>query len=99
MCQDGDYISLGGLVHATKNILQIVEAVRAKVPSSMRIHLFGIARPAAVPDMVKAGVTSIDSASHLRRAWLGAGQNYFTEGRVTLYESLRLTSPLGQAHG
>jgi hypothetical protein len=74
-----DYIGLGGLVRSTtKNILAIVEAVREKVPSSMRIHLFGIARPAAVPQMIKAGVTSIDSASHLRRAWLGAGQNYFT---------------------
>lgn len=74
-----DYVGLGGLVRSTtKNILAIVEAVREQVPSDMRIHLFGIARPGAVPHMVKAGVTSIDSASHLRRAWLGAGQNYFT---------------------
>jgi len=74
-----DYIGLGGLVRSTtKNILAIVEAVRECVPSDMRIHLFGIARPGAVPRMVKAGVTSIDSASHLRRAWLGTGQNYHT---------------------
>ena len=74
-----DYVGLGGLVRSTtKNILAIVEAVREQVPRDMRIHLFGIARPGAVPHMVKAGVTSIDSASHLRRAWLGAGQNYFT---------------------
>jgi hypothetical protein len=74
-----DYVGLGGLVRSTtKNILAIVEAVREQVPRDMRIHLFGIARPGAVPQMVKAGVTSIDSASHLRRAWLGTGQNYFT---------------------
>jgi len=74
-----NYVGLGGLVRSTtKSILAIVEAVREQVPPEMKVHLFGIARPSAVPHMIRAGVSSIDSASHLRRAWLGAGQNYFT---------------------
>jgi len=73
------YLALGGLVRSTtKDILYILDEVRQLIPREVRIHLFGIARPDAIPQLMKAGVDSIDSASHLRRAWLGAGQNYFT---------------------
>jgi hypothetical protein len=84
------YLGLGGLVRATTpQILDIVRDVRSKVPAETKIHLFGIARPSALRRFVEAGVNSIDSASHLRRAWLGAGQNYFTlEGKV--YTAIRV---------
>jgi len=73
------YLGLGGLVRSTtKDILFIVDEVRQLIPKEVKVHLFGIARHNAIPDLVKAGVNSIDSASHLRRAWFGAGQNYFT---------------------
>ena len=84
------YLGLGGLVRSTtKDILYIVDEVRQLIPREVRIHLFGIARPDAIPLMVKAGIDSIDSASHLRRAWLGAGQNYFTENG-TSYTAIRI---------
>ena len=39
--------------------------------------------------MLKAGVNSIDSASHLRRAWLNAKENYFTMNG-TNYSAIRI---------
>jgi len=85
-----NYLALGGLVRSTtKDILYIVDEVRQLIPKDVKLHLFGIARPEAIPKLVKSGVNSIDSASHLRRAWFGIGQNYFTlEGKF--YTAVRI---------
>ena len=85
-----DYIGLGGLVRtSTKEILRILEAVHPVVPSGVRMHLFGIARINVFPQLAKLGVTSVDSASYLRRAWMGSGgQNYFTENGF--YTAIRI---------
>ncbi len=73
------YIALGGLVRSqTKTILEILEAVNKVLKPGVGLHLFGVARPNALEDMYRLGVRSIDSASFLRRAWLGATSNYFT---------------------
>jgi hypothetical protein len=75
-----DYIGLGGLVRrTTREVIEIVKAVRAVVPTSLRIHLFGLARLAAIRAFADLGVTSIDSTSALRKAWLGNNLNYLTE--------------------
>ena len=75
------YIALGGLVRtSTKKLLPILQAVRDVVPRSVDIHLFGIARENAIPDLRRFGVNSVDSASVLRKAWLGSDKNYLTEG-------------------
>jgi hypothetical protein len=74
------YIALGGLVRSkTPDILRMVEAVRDLLPDGIRVHLFGLARFGAIREFVRLGVTSIDSASVLRRAWLGATTNFLTE--------------------
>jgi hypothetical protein len=84
-----DYIGLGGLVRSTTSeVIDIVRAVRAKVPASMRIHLFGLARFAAIRAFADLGVTSIDSASMLRKAWLGNNLNYLT--RDGWYPAIRV---------
>jgi queuine/archaeosine tRNA-ribosyltransferase len=73
------YIGLGGLVRSqTAEIMAILHKVKEKVPSDIDIHLFGLARLNAVKDMAALGVTSVDSASPLRRAWLGGKDNYWT---------------------
>lgn len=73
------YIALGGLVRSqTKSILEILEAVHKILKPGVGLHLFGVARPNALEEMYRLGVRSIDSASFLRRAWLGATSNYFT---------------------
>jgi len=74
------YIALGGLVRTTtREILSVLEAVHQVVPPAVKIHLFGLARLAALREFAALGVRSVDSASLLRRAWMGTGQNYLSE--------------------
>lgn len=74
------YIALGGLVRSTTpEILQILQEVHERLRPGVRLHLFGLARFRAVKQLVQLGVTSIDSASMLRKAWLGSNTNYLTD--------------------
>lgn len=74
------YIALGGLVRSTtREILAILADVRAVIPPETRVHLFGIARLEAIPDFARHGASSLDSASMLRKAWLGSTRNYLSE--------------------
>jgi hypothetical protein len=84
------YIGLGGLVRSpTTQILQILEHTHHYVPDKIAIHLFGLARTGALNEFARLGVRSVDSASYLRRAWMGTGQNYLTpDGQ--LYAALRI---------
>ena len=85
-----NYIALGGLVRtSTEEIGRVLEAVHDAIPTSVAIHLFGIARFEALPKFVELGVRSVDSASPLRRAWLSARNNYWTiDG--TQYSAIRI---------
>jgi hypothetical protein len=72
-----EYIALGGLVRTTsKQIIEVLKAVSPHLTSNTRLHLFGVARINAIPAFRHLGVNSFDSASPLRRAWLGSGDNY-----------------------
>ncbi len=72
-------LALGGLTRcSTKDIVAVLEEVKPQLRAGINLHLFGIARPEALPTFASLGVTSVDSASHLRRAWLIARDNYFT---------------------
>ncbi len=72
-------LALGGLVRcSTKEIIEVLKDVKPRLKPGIGLHLFGIARPQALPIFASMGVTSVDSASHLRRAWLIARDNYFT---------------------
>jgi Queuine tRNA-ribosyltransferase len=74
-----DYIALGGLARATsQEIISILTKIRPHLTDKTRLHLFGVARINAIPVFRHLGVTSFDSASPLRRAWLGSGANYHT---------------------
>lgn len=59
-------------------MLPIIEAVRRAIPDSVRIHLFGVSRMGVIGHAKRLRIASFDSASVLRRAWLGSGQNYLT---------------------
>lgn len=74
-----EYIALGGLVRtSTKEILEVLATVHEVVPEHVKVHLFGLARIGSMKDFADLGVRSVDSASLLRRAWMGTGQNYLT---------------------
>lgn len=73
-----EYIAIGGLVRSqTSDILKILSAVKPELPSHLQVHLFGVNRPEYAGVFADLGVTSFDSASRLRRAWLDGRRNYF----------------------
>lgn len=73
------YIALGGLARTPSvKIFEIMKEVKKEIKDEdLRIHLFGVARLEPLTTFRKLGMTSFDSASYLRRAWLGSGSNYF----------------------
>ncbi|MDB9525231.1 tRNA-guanine transglycosylase DpdA [Oscillatoria sp. CS-180] len=92
-----DYIALGGLARAqSKEIIEIMKEVRPHLTPNTRLHLFGVARINAIPVFRHLGITSFDSASPLRRAWLGSGANYHTSSS-RMYTAVRI--PPVDGHG
>ncbi|SDE92327.1 Queuine tRNA-ribosyltransferase [Fontibacillus panacisegetis] len=74
-----DYVALGGLAREqSEKIYEILKEIAPIIPSpTFRMHLFGVARDVRTMESFhKLGVTSFDSSSPLRRAWLGTGHNY-----------------------
>ena len=55
-----------------------MKSVREVVDENICVHVFGIARIDAIVDLIQSGVNSIDSASYLRKSWLGSKQNYLS---------------------
>jgi hypothetical protein len=74
------YIALGGLVRTpSRQIFEIMKIIRPIIPEYLKVHLFGVARIEPLETFHRLGMTSFDSASYLRNAWLSsAGKNYFT---------------------
>ncbi len=75
-----DYIALGGLVKSSdKEIIAILNKIQPLIKDGIRLHIFGVGRLSLVPHFVRLGVTSVDTAAPLRRAFLGSGEdNYWT---------------------
>jgi len=83
-------IGLGGLVRSsTPEILKVLSSVHDAIPSDVKIHLFGLARLTFVKAFSELGVRSVDSASLLRRAWMGTGQNYLSSD-CKFYTAIRI---------
>jgi hypothetical protein len=75
-----EHIGVGGLVpRSDAEIVEILTAIK-KVTADLRhrpwIHLFGVFRPKIQAQIKEAGITSFDSATYFRKAWLRSGQNY-----------------------
>ncbi len=92
-----EHICLGGLVRTTtKDIIEILKEIKPLIPDYLTVHLFGIARPDALVPFCQLGANAMDSASQLRRAWLGSGANYHTlSGKM--YAAIRV--PPVDGHG
>ena len=76
------YIALGGLIReTTTQVEEIVTAVMEKVilqkQPPIKVHLLGILRPQLLEKFRRFGITSFDSASYFRKAWLRSSMNYF----------------------
>lgn len=74
------HISLGGLAFSPNEvIIEILESIAPILPEYMEVHLFGAARLESVNLFNQMGVTSFDSTSYLRQAWMSAKNNYFAK--------------------
>lgn len=86
-----DHIALGGLVKSSdKEILAILREIQPLVCSRVRLHIFGVARLSLVPAFIALGVTSADSASPLRRAFLGTGEDNYWMSNGQQYAAIRV---------
>jgi hypothetical protein len=92
------HVALGGLVpRHDSDILNICAAVRTAVQDRTRnkaqnvwIHLFGILRPKLQTYFRTLGMSSFDSASYLRKAWLRSDQNYLAPNAQRWYSTIRV---------
>ena len=88
-----------GKAGSTKTVYNVMYGVVYEVKkwcetkkSKVDIHIFGFARPKLVTILQKMGVSSFDSASFLRSAWLGEdGGKYFTSKKK--YRPIRVPDP------
>jgi len=76
------HLALGGMARSpNKEILETLEAIKPILPPDVTLHIFGVTRLELIPDFIRLGVTSADSAAPLRRAFLGSNNdNYWTRG-------------------
>lgn len=93
-----EHIALGGLVPRTdREIVEIVCAVRQEIQARTKgfqhnvwLHLFGILRPKIQSIFRLMGVSSFDSASYFRKAWLRSDQNYLAPDGQSWYGTIRI---------
>lgn len=93
-----EHIALGGLVPRTDgDIMNILCAVRQGLQARTRkcrdnvwVHLFGILRPKLQPIFKELGVSSFDTASYFRKAWLRSDQNYLAPDGRHWYGTIRV---------
>jgi len=93
-----EHIALGGLVpRSDREIIEILCGVRQEIQKRTRgfrkniwLHLFGILRPKIQPIFRQMGVSSFDSASYFRKAWLRSDQNYLAPDGRNWYGTIRV---------
>lgn len=77
-------IAFGGLVPRNDRDIEdiLIRLVKARktmpraINGGLWIHLFGVFRPKIQAAVRQAGISSFDSATYFRKAWLRSGQNY-----------------------
>jgi len=84
-----EYLAIGGLVQYTSEfILNLLKELQPFI-KDRKVHLFGILRPKHLKTFEEMGVSSFDSASFFRKAWLKSEQNYLSaEGKW--YSAIRV---------
>jgi hypothetical protein len=86
-----EYLALGGLARSgDRTIRSVLKAVSPELPEGIGLHLFGVARPSLIPDFLRYGVTRVDSASPIRRAFLGANEDNYWTASGDRYAAIRI---------
>lgn len=85
------HLALGGMVRSSdKDIKATLEAIQPILSHDAHLHIFGIARLSILPDLLRLGVTSADSASPIRRAFLGTGEDNYWARDGQKYAAIRV---------
>lgn len=89
-----DYLAVGGLVPLKiSQIHDALSAIRAAIPSRVRLHLLGFGKIENLTELERYGVASFDTTSPLLRAFKDAVKNYFardSEGALSYYTAIRV---------
>ncbi|MHB1056912.1 MAG: tRNA-guanine transglycosylase DpdA [Rhodanobacter sp.] len=89
-----DYLAVGGLVPLKiSQIHGALSAIRAAIPSRVRLHLLGFGKIENLAELDRYGVASFDTTSPLLRAFKDAVKNYFardSEGALSYYTAIRV---------
>ena len=86
-----DYIALGGLVpRKSREIDEILRAVRTESLGHARLHLLGVVRPELFDLMKDSGVVSFDSSSPIWQAFKDAKDNFYSSDSAGHYTAVRI---------
>lgn len=89
-----DHLAIGGMARSSdqeiRETLQAIYPVLRENGQVKMLHLFGVARLSLVPDLMRYGVTSADSASPMRRAFLGTSEDNYWTTNGTRYAAIRI---------
>ncbi|WP_322997432.1 tRNA-guanine transglycosylase DpdA [Castellaniella sp.] len=88
------YLALGGMVPLKSPEIKLcLEAIRAAVPASTRLHILGFAKADDIDSFHGYDIASFDTTSPLIRAFKDAKQNYYLPGEglgLRYYTSIRV---------
>jgi hypothetical protein len=88
------YLAVGGMVPLDEpQIHRALGAIRAAVPSKVKLHLLGFGKIERLKEFECYGVASFDTTSPLLRAFKDAKRNYFTQskaGGLDYYTAIRV---------
>jgi len=88
------YLAVGGMVPLNEQqIHRALSAIRAAVPSKIRLHLLGFGKIERLHEYASYGVASFDTTSPLLRAFKDARRNYFAPNRnggLDYYTAIRV---------
>jgi hypothetical protein len=86
-----NHLALGGLARSgDRTIREVLKAVSPELPKDIDLHLFGVARPSLIPDLLRYGVTMVDTASPIRRAFLGNSEDNYWAPNGEHYAAIRI---------
>jgi hypothetical protein len=88
------YLAVGGMVPLDEpQIHRALSAIKAAIPSKVRLHLLGFGKIDKLNEYERYGVTSFDTTSPLLRAFKDARRNYFAPskgGGLDYYTAIRV---------
>ncbi|BBM87118.1 tRNA-guanine transglycosylase DpdA [Candidatus Uabimicrobium amorphum] len=84
------YIGLGGMAYQPTDFLyDAISEVRSKIPSNVKLHIFGFNRLEKIEKFTGLGIDSFDSTSPILKAFKDEDDNYFF-GKSKRYRAIRI---------